>query len=92
LVWHVSTPLPLHMFWPWAHTPVHPPLTHVWLVHAVAFCQVPVALQVCGCEGFAHWTWVGAQTPWQEPPTHVWFEQGEPALCHAPPVLQVWGC
>jgi hypothetical protein len=84
--------LPLHVVWPCAQTPLHAPDTHVWLVQAVAFCQAPVELHVCGCEGLAHWTWLGPHTPWQEPPTHVWFEQAEPVFCHAPLVLQVWGC
>jgi hypothetical protein len=47
--WHVWMPLPEHCTAPGVHTPVQDPLTHAWLVHAPAFCQVPVALQVCGC-------------------------------------------
>ncbi len=36
--------------WPGAHTPVHAPLMHVWLlvVHEVPTVQVPVALQLSG--------------------------------------------
>jgi hypothetical protein len=44
----VCTPLPEHCVAPGAHTPVHVPLTHVWLVHAVPTVHVPVALQVSG--------------------------------------------
>jgi hypothetical protein len=45
---HVSTPLPLQVFWPGAHEPVHVPPTQVWLLHAVPTVQVPEALQVSG--------------------------------------------
>jgi hypothetical protein len=40
-VWHVSTPLPLHVVCPGAHTPVQAPLTQVWLVQLVTVLQVP---------------------------------------------------
>jgi hypothetical protein len=46
--------LPTQVFWPTAHTPVHPPLTHVWFEHAMPFCQEPAELQVCGCAELAH--------------------------------------
>jgi hypothetical protein len=41
--------LPLHRVCPVAHAPWHMPLTHVWLLHAVAFCQAPEELQLWGC-------------------------------------------
>ncbi len=91
MVWHVSTPLPEQIVCPGAQTPVHAPATQAWLEHAVAFCQVPVALQFWGCWPL-HCTWPGAHTPWHVPAEQVWFEHAEPLLCQAPPVLQVCGC
>jgi hypothetical protein len=44
----VSTLIPLQVVWPGAHTPVHAPLTHVELLHAVPAVQVPDALHVSG--------------------------------------------
>jgi hypothetical protein len=38
-----------HVVCPGPHTPVHDPDTHVWFTHAPASCQLPAALQVCGC-------------------------------------------
>jgi hypothetical protein len=37
---------PEQLVWPGAHTPVHTPLTHVWLLHAVALLQAPLAVHV----------------------------------------------
>jgi hypothetical protein len=48
LALQVSTPLPEHVVWLGAHTPVQAPLTHVWLLQAVPAVQVPDELQVCG--------------------------------------------
>jgi hypothetical protein len=39
--------LPEQVVWPGAQTPVQAPLTHVWLLHATAVPQVPLAVQVC---------------------------------------------
>ncbi len=73
--------------------PVHEPLKHVWFVQAVAFCQVPVVLHVCGCEELAHWVWPGPHTPWQLPPTHVVLaEHAEPLFPSVPVELQISGC
>jgi hypothetical protein len=41
--WHVSSPLPEQSVCPGAQTPVHAPLTHVWLEQADAALQVPLA-------------------------------------------------
>jgi hypothetical protein len=38
--------LPEQVTCPGAQTPVHAPLTHVWLLHAVAVLQVPLEVQV----------------------------------------------
>jgi hypothetical protein len=51
---------------------VHAPPTQVRLAaHAVAFCQPPTALQVCGCEPVAHCVCPGPQTPVHEPALQV---------------------
>jgi hypothetical protein len=47
-VWHVSRLLPEHVVCPGAHTPVHEPLTQVWLLQAVPTVQVPAVLHVSG--------------------------------------------
>lgn len=60
--------------------------------HAVAFCQVPVELHVCGCVLDPHCVCPGAHTPWQEPLTHVWFTHDEPLFCQTPVLLHVCGC
>jgi hypothetical protein len=44
----VSTPLPEHVVWLGAHTPVHVPLTQVLLLQAVPTVQVPLAPQDSG--------------------------------------------
>ncbi len=79
---------PEQLVWPGAQTPVHAPLTHVWLVQAAAVPQAPAEVHVCTPlpEQFV---WPGAHTPVHAPLTHVW-------LLHAvaPPKVpfdwQVW--
>jgi hypothetical protein len=47
LVVHVSScVLLVHWVWPGAHTPVHAPPTHVWLLQAAAVPHVPVDVHV----------------------------------------------
>ncbi|MGH7732572.1 MAG: hypothetical protein ACREOE_02440 [Gemmatimonadales bacterium] len=82
---------PEHVVWPGAHWPVQTPLTHVWLLHAVPFCHVPVLSQVCGWVPEVHWSPPGVQEPVQLPPTQAWLVQAV-AFCHAPVLLQVCGC
>ena len=67
---------------------------HVWLAsHAVAFCQAPRELQVCGCEAVAHCVWPGPQTPEHAPATQVVLEsQTLPFACQVPDALHVTGC
>jgi hypothetical protein len=99
LVVQVCTPLPEHCVSPGVHAPVHVPDTHAWLTHASAFCQVPLAVHVCGCVVSEHCISPGAHTPWHAaaaasgtpPPTHVWFTQALP-LTHAPASLHACGC
>ena len=67
----VSTPLPEHVVWPGAHEPVHEPLTHVWLLHAVPTVQVPVELHVSGWLLPEQFTCPGAHEPEQTPETQV---------------------
>jgi hypothetical protein len=38
--------LPEHVVWLGAHTPVHTPLTQVWLLQAVGVLHVPLDVQV----------------------------------------------
>jgi hypothetical protein len=44
LALQVSTPLPEHVVWLGAHTPVQAPLMHVWFVQAVAVPHAPAAV------------------------------------------------
>jgi hypothetical protein len=89
---HVCGCVPeLHFSAPGAHDPVQLPPTHAWLVHAVAFCHVPLVLHVCGCCPL-HCFCVGAHTPVQAPATHVWFEHADPVFDQAPALVQVCGC
>jgi hypothetical protein len=82
---HVCGLLPEHCAWLGAHTPVHAPVTQVWLVHACAGPQWPVASHVCTPLPI-HWVSPFAHTPWHEADvpfgTQVDFEQavGAPQL------------
>jgi hypothetical protein len=70
------------------------PLLHTGVLpeHAVAFCQAPVELHVCGCVPEKHCTCPGAQFPVHAPLTHVWLEQALPLFCQVPVALQFCGC
>jgi hypothetical protein len=60
-------------------------------VHAAPLlCQLPDALQFCGCDP-VQWVWPGAQLPAHAPPTQVWLTHAEPLSCQLPPALQFWG-
>jgi hypothetical protein len=50
------------------------PLTHVWLLHAVALLQAPLAVQV-STPLPEHVVWPGAHTPVHTPLMHVWLLQ-----------------
>jgi hypothetical protein len=52
------------------------------------FCQVPLALQFCGCWPL-HCVWPGAHEPEQAPLTQVELVQVT-ELPHVPLALQVW--
>jgi hypothetical protein len=80
-VWHVSTPLPLQVVCPGAHTPVHAPLTQVWLLQLVTVLQVPFDWQVSNPLP-EHCAVLGTHTPVQAPLTHA-------ELMQAAAVLQV---
>ena len=71
LALQVSTPLPEHVVWLGAHTPVQAPLTHVWLLQAVPVVHVPAELHVSGWLAPEQLTWPGAHTPEHAPLTHV---------------------
>jgi hypothetical protein len=52
---HVCTaPLPEHCVCPVVHTPEQTPDTHVWLLQAVSFFQVPDVVHVCGWVSDVH--------------------------------------
>jgi hypothetical protein len=72
--------LPEHWVVPGVHDPVQLPLTHAWLVHAVAVPQSPVVSQVCVAALPEHWVVPGVQTPEHAPLTHACLvhEIGEP--------------
>jgi hypothetical protein len=61
---------PLHWVWLGAHTPVHPPVTHVWPVHVVAALHCPSALHV-DTPLPEHSVSLDTHTPVQTPATHV---------------------
>jgi len=67
---HVCGTSRLHCFCPGAQTPVHAPLTHVWLLHALGALQVPLELQVCTPLP-EHCVVPGTQTPVHAPLTHA---------------------
>ena len=66
---------PRHSVCPGEQTPVHAPLTHVMLEHALPLVHVPLELQVWGVL-LEQLVCPGAHTPMQEPLTHVWLLQG----------------
>ncbi len=59
---------------------------------AVAFCQVPVELHVCGCVLDEHWVWPGPHVPTHAPATHVWLASQFVPFCQVPVALHVCGC
>jgi hypothetical protein len=71
--WQICSFAPEHCVWPSSQTPWHAPFTHVLFTHAVAVCQVPVELQVCGWMVDVHCPWVGPHWPPQAPLTQVWL-------------------
>jgi hypothetical protein len=87
---HVALPLQTAGVKLLQSAPVQAPSKHTWPPQdAPLSCQVPVALQFCGCSPL-HCTWPGAQTPWHEEPTpvptHVWPVQGT-GVAQVPVVL-----
>jgi hypothetical protein len=87
-VWsQVCTPLPWHVVWVGAQTPVQTPPTHVWFSHATVDPHVPVAPHFSVPLVVVHCTAPGEHSthaPFQQMavvPAHVvWF-------CHMPDVL-----
>ena len=78
----VSTPLPEHVVCPGAHTPVHAPPLHVWLVQAAAEPHVPFDWHVCTPLP-EHCFAPGVHTPVHAPLTHAEFVQLD-AVPHVP--------
>jgi hypothetical protein len=69
---------------------VHTPTLQASAHAAPAFCQVPVASQICGC-GPLHWRAPGVQTP-AHTPTLQMNGHAAPAFCHVSVTSQICGC
>jgi len=77
---HDSTALPEHRVCPGAHTPVHAPEMHVWLVHG---CGMPHMPPTQDCTPFPeHCIWPAEHAPVQALPEHFSaFGHGESVHC-----------
>jgi hypothetical protein len=65
---HDCTALPEHRVWPGAHTPVHAPEMHVWLVQG---CGVPHMPPTQDCTPLPeHCIWPAEHAPVQALPEH----------------------
>jgi hypothetical protein len=79
---------PEHCLCPGAHTPVHAPVTQVWLVHVAGDPHWPIASHV-STPLFTHWVVPLAHTPWHDAVVPFWTqvmpEQGD-GMPQLPPV------
>ncbi len=83
--------LPPQRICPGAHTPVHVPLTQVWLVHAAPTTHAPDASHVSGSLLPVQPVAPTAHTPVHTPLTHVEPVHAAPLLRQVPPE-QLCGC